>query len=65
MIFSLDPVTAVLTVFPGRAIEAAEEGAPDAPAYAMEESGLLVADQLVAWIGHAHMLAQPLLSENQ
>jgi len=61
----LDPLPPVLEVLSGSAIKTAEKGAPDAAAYAVEEPRLLVADQLASWIGHAEMLARPIVSGNR
>lgn len=44
-------------VFPRKLVDAAEKGSTNAAAHTMEEAGLLVADQLTAWIGHGSMLA--------
>jgi hypothetical protein len=47
---------AVLGALAGLCVHPAQEGAPYASTYTMEEAGLLVADQLAAWIGHGLIL---------
>jgi hypothetical protein len=49
-------LTSVLEALAGLCVHPAQEGAPYASTQTMEEAGLLVADQLTAWIGHAEMM---------